>query len=111
MDRLAAAIAKIGNRDEFLAAKGAQRDCVDRYHLSGSPSPHALSNLKSRLCKLLIESEDSASQTAAQLATHIEHSHGEMRLQLAPDEIKVIELSGYGADEWNLDPAEFDVTG
>jgi hypothetical protein len=94
----------------FLAAQGERLDGVDRYHLSGSPTPHALSNLKSRLCKILMEIDDSADAPAAQLAARIEHVDGEMRLDLTPDEIKVIDLEDSGADEWTVDPTEFEAS-
>lgn len=94
----------------FLAAKGERLDCVDRYHLSGSPTPHALSNLKSRLCKILMESDDLPDAPATQLAARIEHADGEMRLDLPPGEIKVVDLEASGADEWTIDPTEFEAS-
>ncbi|MEK6234593.1 MAG: hypothetical protein N2C14_07760, partial [Planctomycetales bacterium] len=94
----------------FLAAQGERLDCVDRYRLSGSPSPHALSNLKHRLCKFLMESDDAADAPGGQLATRVEHVDGEVRLDLQPNEIKVIELGDNAADEWTVDPSEFDAS-
>ncbi|MDA1013987.1 MAG: hypothetical protein O3A00_05990 [Planctomycetota bacterium] len=94
----------------FLAAQGERLDCVDRYHISGSPTPHALSNLKSRLCKILMESDDLPNVPATQLAALIEHADGAMRLDLAPDEIKVVDLEDSGADEWTIDPTGFETS-
>jgi hypothetical protein len=93
---------------QLLAAQGERLDCVDRYHLSGAPTPHALSNLKSRLCKILMESDDLPDAPATQLAALIEHVDGETRLDLPPDEIKVVDLEANGADEWTIDPTEFE---
>ena len=95
---------------QFLAAQGERLDCVDRYHLSGSPTPHALSNLKSRLCKILMESDELPDAPATQLAALIEHADGEMRLDLLPDEIKVVDLEANGVDEWTIDPTEFEAS-
>jgi len=92
---------------QLLAEHGERLECVDRHHLSGSPRPHAFTNLKSRLCRILMESDDSPNGPATQLAALIENVEGEMRLDLPPNKIKVINLSG-GADEWNVDPSEFD---
>jgi hypothetical protein len=93
----------------YLAAKGERLECVDQYDLSGSPSPSALSTTKGRLCKYLMDSDPSPNSPASQLACRIETTKdGEYYLDLPPNKMKLLDLEYLGANEWTVDPAEFE---
>ena len=91
-----------------LAAQRTRLAGVDRYALSGSPSPHGLSGIKYRLSKILMELDELSTAPGAQLASRIEITkEREFYLDLAPAEIQVLDLERLGANEWTVDPAEF----
>jgi hypothetical protein len=93
-----------------LAARAERLVGVDQYDLGGVPNARVLSTRKYRLCKYLLDSDDSLNSPASQLASRIgKASGGEYYLDLDPDQVKLLDLEKLGADEWTVDPSEFEV--
>jgi hypothetical protein len=63
-----------------LAARAERLDGVDQYDLDGAPGAGVLSTRKYRLCKYLINSDDSTNSPAAQLASRIDKATATRRL-------------------------------
>jgi hypothetical protein len=54
--------------------------------------------------------DDSTNSPASQLASRIEKATGgEFYLDLEPDQVKLLDLEKLGANDWTVDPSQFEV--
>ncbi|MCA9069044.1 MAG: hypothetical protein KDA84_08985 [Planctomycetaceae bacterium] len=90
---------------EQLALRGADEG-VDRDHLTGTPSPQAMSTRRNRLRNCLCEAANETAASGQQLASRIQRiQDGLCKIALNSGEIKVLDLE---SDAWLIDCQEFE---